>query len=125
MLQQCWSIDNSHTKASKLELFSAQLFSGHCYLAMQADKFYRQAMMTSPIHRPDLLQDTVLNQDWSSALYTAQGLMELQRLFGPIPTVRGIGAAAEAVADNLRRLIDTAEEESSALGSSLLCTWTA
>ena len=67
-------------------------------------------------------QDTALDLDWSSSLYTAQGLMELQRLFGPVPTIRGIGASAEAVADSLSRIIDTAGEESSALGSFQNCT---
>ncbi len=45
--------------------------------------------------------------------------MDMQRLFGPIPTVRGVGAAAEAVAENLRRIMDAAEEEPSTLGDSL------
>ena len=61
-------------------------------------------------------QDAALDLDWSSSLYTAQGLMELQHLYGPVPTIRGIGAGAEAVADNLCRLINAAEEGASALG---------
>lgn len=58
---------------------------------------------------PTILQDCILDLDWSSALYMAQGLMQLQKLYGPVPVVRGIGAAAEQVADSLSRVIDSAE----------------
>lgn len=66
-----------------------------------------------------IMQDVVLNLDWSNTLYTAQGLMEIQQLFGPVPVLKGIGAAAEAVANNLSRLIETAEAGVSPLGMPL------
>lgn len=49
------------------------------------------------------LQEAVLDGDWSSTFYMARGIMQLQKLFGPIPVIKGIGLAAEAAADELGR----------------------
>ena len=49
----------------------------------------------------------------------AQGVMQLQRLYGAIPVVRGIGPAAEQMADSLSRMIDAAGAEINPAGSYL------
>lgn len=63
------------------------------------------------------VQDVELNFDWSSTLYMAEALMDLQTLYGPVPVVRGMGLAAQSVADNLSRLIEAAEAGTSARGT--------
>jgi hypothetical protein len=62
------------------------------------------------------VQDVMLDLDWSSSLLMAKGIMQLQRLYGPIHTVRGIGNAASAVADSLVRLAADSATDSSMPG---------
>ena len=61
-------------------------------------------------------QEVVLDGDWSSQFYMARALMQLQALFGPIPVIKGKGAAAEAVAANLDRMMAAASAGSSMPG---------
>ena len=52
----------------------------------------------------------------------ARGVMQLQRLFGPIPIIKGVGPAAEAVAEELARMTQAASASSSLPGT-LLKHW--
>eukprot|EP00288_Rhodomonas_lens_P014363 CAMPEP_0177694878 /NCGR_PEP_ID=MMETSP0484_2-20121128/3164_1 /TAXON_ID=354590 /ORGANISM="Rhodomonas lens, Strain RHODO" /LENGTH=604 /DNA_ID=CAMNT_0019205777 /DNA_START=155 /DNA_END=1965 /DNA_ORIENTATION=+ len=53
---------------------------------------------------PDGYRECHLDGDKSSLFYAARGLMRLQSLFGVIPTIKGKGHAAKAVADMLIRM---------------------
>ena len=53
---------------------------------------------------PDSYRECHLDGDKSSLFYAARGLMRLQSLFGVIPTIKGKGHAARAVADMLLRM---------------------
>jgi hypothetical protein len=67
------------------------------------------------------VQDMMLDVDWSSSLHMAKAIMQLQRLYGRIHVVRGVGRAATAVADNLVRLAADGATDTSMPGRALSC----
>ena len=67
------------------------------------------------------VQDTVLDVDWSSSLLMAKAIMQLQRLYGRIHVVRGVGRAASAVADSLARLAQDGATDTTMPGRALCC----